>query len=113
LRPKGHVLIELLGKENLAKIFQPSLAETAPDGAILVQQPEILDGWSRLRNTWTIVRNGKARPFIIELILYSGQELRERLESAGFEDVKLYGSLDGDPYGPDARRLIAVGRKTS
>src|SRR5205814_68357 len=111
LRPSGQVLIELLGKETLAKIFQPSLAETAPDGSILVQQPQILDGWSRLRNNWTVIRNGKARQFTIELNLYSGQELRERLEAAGFEDVKLYGNLEGDPYGPDARRLVVVGRK--
>jgi SAM-dependent methyltransferase len=112
LRPGGQVLIELLGKENLARIFQPSLAETAPDGAILVQRPEILDGWSRVRNTWTIIRNGNARQFTIELNLYSGQELRERLERAGFEDVRLYGNLEGEPYGPEASRLIVVGRKT-
>jgi hypothetical protein len=113
LRPRGQVLLELLGKENLAKIFQPSLAETAPDGAILVQQPQVLEGWSRLRNTWTVIRNRKARRFTIELNLYSGQELRERLELAGFEDVKLYGSLAGEPYGPEARRLIVVGKKPS
>jgi 2-polyprenyl-3-methyl-5-hydroxy-6-metoxy-1,4-benzoquinol methylase len=113
LRPGGQVLLELLGKENLAKIFQPSLAETAPDGSILIQQPHILDGWSRVSNVWTVVRNGKARQFTIELNLYSGQELRARLELAGFEDVKLYGNLDGEPYGPEARRLIAVGRKPS
>lgn len=111
LKPGGQVLIELLGKEILAKIYQPSLAETAADGSILIQQPQILDGWSRIRNTWTVVRNGKARKFTIELNLYSGQELRERLEAAGFDEVKLYGNLEGDPYGPDARRLVAVGKK--
>jgi ubiquinone/menaquinone biosynthesis C-methylase UbiE len=113
LRRGGQVLIELLGKEIFAKIYQPSLAETASDGSILIQQPQVLDGWSRIRNTWTVVRNGKARKFTIELNLYSGQELRERLEAAGFDDVKLYGNLEGDPYGPDARRLVAVGRKSS
>ena len=111
LRPGGRILIDLLGKETLARIYQPSLAETAPDGSILIQQPQVLDGWSRLRNTWTVVRNGKARRFIIELNLYSGQELRERLEAAGFGEVKLYGNFEGDPYGPDARRLVAVGRR--
>jgi SAM-dependent methyltransferase len=111
LRPRGQVLIELMGKETLAKMFQPSLAETAPDGSILIQQPQILDGWSRVRNIWTVVRNGKARKFTIELNLYSGHELREQLELAGFEDVKLYGNLEGEPYGPDASRLIAVGKK--
>jgi hypothetical protein len=29
----------------------------------------------------------------------------------GFCGIKLYGSLDGDEYGPGADRLIVVGRK--
>jgi len=33
------------------------------------------------------------------------------MERAGFVDVKLYGNLDGLPYGVDAQRLIAVSRK--
>jgi hypothetical protein len=43
--------------------------------------------------------------------VYSGLELRDRLERAGFVDVALRGNLDGDEYGPDAERLIAIGRK--
>jgi hypothetical protein len=31
---------------------------------------------------------------------------------AGFADVKLYGNLDGDDYGINSQRLIAVARKT-
>jgi hypothetical protein len=37
--------------------------------------------------------------------------IRDRMERAGFVAVKLYGSLDGDAYGPNAERLIAIGRK--
>jgi hypothetical protein len=33
------------------------------------------------------------------------------MEQTGFTDVKLFGTLDGDAYGPDARRLIVVGYK--
>jgi hypothetical protein len=33
------------------------------------------------------------------------------MERAGFVGVKLYGNLEGGEYGPDAERLIAVGRK--
>jgi hypothetical protein len=33
------------------------------------------------------------------------------MERAGFVAVKLYGNLKGDTYGPDAERLVAVGRK--
>jgi hypothetical protein len=43
--------------------------------------------------------------------IYSGQELWDRLEQVGFVDVALYGNLDGDEYGPNAQRLIAVAHK--
>jgi len=33
------------------------------------------------------------------------------MQQAGFADVKLYGNLNGDEYGSNAQRLIAVGRK--
>jgi hypothetical protein len=33
------------------------------------------------------------------------------MQQVGFVDVRLYGNLDGDVYGLNAQRLIAVGRK--
>ena len=111
LRPGGMLLIDLFGKETLAKAFQNALAETLPDGTMLVQQPRIVDGWNRIVTDWTVIRKGRARKFTFQINLYSGQELRQAMERAGFADVKLYGNLDGDPYASNAMRLIAVGRK--
>ncbi|NQT93044.1 MAG: hypothetical protein HQ559_09795 [Lentisphaerae bacterium] len=39
------------------------------------------------------------------------KKLKDRMEQAGFKDVTLYGNLDGHDYGPNAQRLIAVGRR--
>jgi 2-polyprenyl-3-methyl-5-hydroxy-6-metoxy-1,4-benzoquinol methylase len=111
LRPGGALLIDFFGKETLAKAFQNALAETLPDGTMLVQQPRVVDGWSRIVTDWTVIRRGRARKFTFQINLYSGQEMRQSMECAGFTEVKLYGSLDGDPYGPNATRLIAIGRK--
>jgi SAM-dependent methyltransferase len=111
LRRGGAVLIDVLGREVLAKSFLPSSADTLPDGSILVEQRQILDDWTRIRSKWTIIRNSKTQNFTIELNLYSGQELREKMQNVGFVDIQLYGSFDGIPYGPDAKRLVAVGRK--
>jgi hypothetical protein len=77
----------------------------------LVQRGEIFDDWTRIRAEWILIRRGRARTFAFHHTVYSGQELRERMEKAGFVDVRLYGDLDGSDYGLDARRLIAVGRK--
>lgn len=49
--------------------------------------------------------------FDFDVTPYSGQELRDRLESVGFTDVTLYGNLTGGEYGFNAERLIATARK--
>jgi SAM-dependent methyltransferase len=111
LKPGGVCLIEAQGKERLARIFQPTTSAALPDGTKVVQRHEVFDDWTRIRNEWIFIRKGHAKTFTFHHTIYSGQELRDRMEKAGFADVMLYGSLDGNPYGTDAEALVAVGRK--
>ena len=111
LEPGGACLIELLGKEHLAKIFQPTASTVLADGTMVVERHEIFDDWTRVRNEWLVIRNHRVKSFKFHHTVYSGQELRDRMERAGFVGVNLYGNLDGDEYGPNAERLIAMGRK--
>jgi len=111
LQPGGVCLIEVLGKERLAKVFQPTSSTLLPDGAVLIERREILDDWTRIRNEWLLLKNNRVKRFPFQNNVYSGRELGDRLELAGFTSVRLYGSLAGQPYGPDAERLIAVARK--
>ena len=111
LQPGGVCLIEVLGKERLAKILQPTTSSVLPDGTVMVERHEIFDDWTRVRNEWLLLRNGRMKSFKFHHTIYSGQELRDRMERVGFVAVKLYGNLDGDEYGPTAERLIAIGRK--
>ena len=111
LKPGGVCLIDVMGKECLARILQPTISDVLPDGTKIVQRHEILDDWTRVRNEWILIRKGRAKSFKFHHTIYSGQELRDRMEQVGFADVKLFGNLDGAEYGPDAQRLIAVGRR--
>ncbi|HKV04789.1 MAG TPA: methyltransferase domain-containing protein [Candidatus Acidoferrales bacterium] len=110
LRSGGACLIEVLGKERLARVFQPTISTVLPDGTMLVERHELFDDWTRVRNEWLIMRKGRVKSFKFHHTIYSGEELRERMQHAGFVGVTLYGSLDGDAYGPNAERLIAIGR---
>jgi SAM-dependent methyltransferase len=111
LRPGGICLIDVIGKERLARILHRTTFESLSDGTTLVQRHEIFDDWTRIRNEWLLIRQGRAKRFMFHHTIYSGQELRDRMEQVGFVGVTLYGNLDGDEYGPNAQRLIAVGRK--
>ena len=111
LKPRGTCLIEVTAKEILAKIFQPTRSEILPDGTKFIGRGEIFDEWTRVRNEWILIKNKRAKSYTFHHTIYSGQELRDRMEQAGFTDVKLFGNLDGNAYGPDAEHLIAVGYK--
>jgi 2-polyprenyl-3-methyl-5-hydroxy-6-metoxy-1,4-benzoquinol methylase len=111
LQAGGICLIETLGKERLAKVLQATTSSELPDGSVVVERHRIFDDWTRIENEWSILRDGRVKTFKFHHTIYSGQELRDRMEWAGFVDVRLYGNLDGDEYGPEAERLIAVGRK--
>jgi len=111
LQPGGVLLIELLGKERLAKVFQPTSSTFLPDGNLLVERREVFDDWTRIRNEWLLIQGHRVKRFRFQNNVYSGLELRDRLELTGFVNVQLYSSLAGEPYGPNAERLVAVARK--
>lgn len=111
LKPGAVFLIDVMGKERLAKIFLPTSSSEYADGTTMVQRREIFDDWTRVRNEWILIRKGRSKHFQFHHTIYSGQELKDRLEQTGFRRVKLYGNLDGGEYGPNAQRLITVAGK--
>ena len=111
LKPGGVLLLDVMGKEELVRIFQETSSEKLDDGALLVQRHEAIEDFGRTRNEWIVIREGRARSFTFELNVYSGWELKESLRRAGFAAVSLFGNLDGGPYGLGAERLVAVARK--
>jgi SAM-dependent methyltransferase len=110
LRPGGVLVMDVASKERLARVLHPTLSQRAADGALLVQRHQIVDDWTRVRNEWTVIRDGHARTFEFLLRIYSGQELKTLLAAAGFATITLHGALDGRPYDLEAERLIAVAR---
>ena len=113
LRPGGMLVMDVMGKERLAQIFQPTSSSKLPDGAVMIQRREIFDDWTRIRNEWTLIRGDTVRIYTFHHTIYSGQELKDRLTAVGFGDVRLYGNMEGAPYGREADRLIAVARKST
>jgi SAM-dependent methyltransferase len=112
LKPGGILVMELLSKENMAMIFQPTTSQQLPDGTTLVQRHEVFDDWNHARNEWFVIKDGKAEVFYFDLRLYSGTEMKQLLNQAGFTEMKLYGDLEGNPFDHEKNRLCVVARKT-
>jgi len=112
LREGAAFVIDVIGKERLARTWENCRATDFPDGATLLMRPFVRADWCRVENVWTVVKpDGVSRTFRFEHTIYSGRELKERLLAAGFREVRLFGNLAGIPYDQNAERLVAVARK--
>lgn len=111
LHPGGVLLIDTAGKEIVCRDIEPVMATELQDGALLVERPTLTDDMTRYSNQWHLLRDGQAHTAEWHHNLYSGQEMRALLEQAGFCDIRLYGSLDGDPYDLDAQRMVVLGQR--
>ena len=111
LRDNGLLVLETLGKERLARVWQSAMCFDLPDGSVMVQRPQVRNDWSRVRTEWILLKDGQSKTAVFEHWIYSGRELKERLLISGFKQVQLFGNTQGAPYDLDAQRLVAVARK--
>ena len=111
LQKGGVCVVDVFGKERMAKSIQPTHTTRHPDGSLLVEVHEIFDDRSRIRKEWILIKGNRAKRFKFHQNVYSGKELKDLLQKTGFAEVKLFGDFDGHPYGMDAPRLVAVARK--
>jgi len=110
LKAGGVLLMDMHGKETLARIFQPRVWDEQ-DGVLLLQERHVTDNWSWMENRWIVLSGDKRTEFLFSHRLYSATEIVSLLTGRGFASADVYGSLDGSPYDHTARRLVAVARK--
>lgn len=111
LKARGVLVMDVLSKEWLARNFEATSSRETEDGYVVINRREIFDDWTRIRNEWILLKDDEVQSFKFHHTIYSGQELTDRLEDAGFQSVALYGDMEGNEYGTEAKRLVAVARK--
>ncbi len=111
LKPGARAVIDVLGKEVLARTFVPRTWESLPDGTLVLQEHKLRSGWDWIENRFLLIGHKRRREMTFSHRLYSGSELAALLRQAGFSEVALYGNLAGAPYDNRAERLVAVGSR--
>ena len=112
LKPGGTLLLEMAGKEPLARDFQPrTWHRHAERDEYLLEERIVQEGWSVIEHHWIWMRGPEQKVFTWSIRLYSGAEMMGLLSDAGFSAVQLYGSLAGTLYDHTAQRLVAVATK--
>ncbi len=111
LKPGGSLVIDLMGKEVLARIYRERDWQEHCDGVLLLEHRRVKDAWRRLEMRWIVLRGNQRREHRFSLRLYSADELQTLLHEVGFGRVDAYGSLAGTPYDHEAQRLALVARR--
>jgi SAM-dependent methyltransferase len=110
LKEGGRFILDLMSKEIIARVFRARDWRPVEAG-LLLEDRKIVDGWARIENCWTLIREGRQHQWTFSHRLYSAAELRRLLEDGRFRATCAYGGLDGSPYDEKAERLVVVARK--
>ena len=110
LKKGGTAVLELMGKEILARIYTER-DWYEKDGALFLAERKVAEDWNRMHNRWIILDGSGCREVNFSHRLYSGAELKRQMLDTGFSTVRLYGSLSGTGYDEKATRLVALGVK--
>jgi ubiquinone/menaquinone biosynthesis C-methylase UbiE len=110
LKPGGCVLLDTIGKEVLARIYQARDWQER-DGILLLQERNVQSNWGWMEIRWIMIEGTERKEFTLGHRLFSATELMALFKEAGFTSVDAYGNLEGAPYDQTARRLIVVARK--
>jgi SAM-dependent methyltransferase len=110
LKEGGRLLLDTMGKEVLARIFQPR-DWSERDGVFFLQERTVRGNWSQMENRWIMLRGDERREFAISHWIYAASELSDLLRDCGFDAVDVWGDFEGAPYDHTASRLVIVAQK--
>jgi SAM-dependent methyltransferase len=112
LRNGGRFIIQMHGKETLAKIFtERDWDEHKDNGVIVLRERKVSKNWSWMQNRWIMLKGSERIEHELSHRLYAGSEIADLLHDCCFNRVDVYGDLEGNPYDQTARQLVVVGYK--
>ncbi len=110
LKSGGMLIMDLMSKEVLASKFVARDWREVDD-MIIMEERKITGNWSAVENRWIVLKGNERKELCLTLRLYSAVELSLLLTGCGFQDVGVYGDLEGNPYDDKAKRLVVVACK--
>lgn len=113
LRDGGWLAMDIWNRDYMVRHWQP-LWEWEPSAALRVREERAFDPLSgRLAIHYTYIYAFGAAPYVYDAShrLYAFTELRDLLARCGLTVAYTYGSLAGEPFSLDARRLVVFARK--
>jgi SAM-dependent methyltransferase len=113
LRDSGWLSMDIWNRDSMLRQWQP-IHEWEPSVALRVREERAFDplsGRLAIHYTYTYADGAASYVYDASFRLYAFTELRDLLARCGLTVVQTYGSLAGDPFSLDARRLVVFARK--
>jgi SAM-dependent methyltransferase len=108
LRPGARLVVELMHRDRLVRGFHEQDWRLLGEGRLLLEQRTFDAAAGVAQTTQTLIDGaGERDSRTFSVRVYSATELVAMLGRAGFADVRVYGGLDGSPFGMETR-LVAV-----
>ena len=108
LRPGGRAAVDVPNLPRMAALFQwQAFVRRGSD--VMLDEHELDEEARIFETTRTYIRGGEVREIKYRVRCFMPDELREWLLATGFPEVELRG-FEGEPFTPESRRVIAVGR---
>jgi len=110
LRSEGKFVLDVMGKEILARIFKKrDWSET--DTGVKLEERNVKKDWSWMKTRRILITDEDRKEYNISHWVYSAKELKDMLKHVGFSSIGVYGNYDGEPYDEEADRLVVVAQK--
>ena len=107
----GNFLIDYLNRDHIITNLVPQ-DEKRRSGLHIESVRNLTEGNRRVEKTIRVTSpGGEERAFHESVRLFSPAEMERMLSAAGFVRIRRFGSLLGEPFGPQSKRLILVGTK--
>lgn len=113
LKPGGNFLIDYLNPDYVKKNLVEKDEKKINGGINVIQKRWIDDAKRRINKQVTLIKDDKKSIYNESVRLYSLQEMREMLSTAGLKLTEAYGDFDSSKYSKDSPRMILLGIKNT
>ncbi|MCI0363664.1 MAG: class I SAM-dependent methyltransferase [Phycisphaerales bacterium] len=116
IKPGGRFIMDYLNIPRMMADFRPSIINRPTgndlDGLIVLNEQKADYKTGLMHSDWTFLYpDGRRIVRQVATRMYMPHELGRLLETAGFVDIQLFGSTDGEPFDRTSRRCITMARK--
>jgi SAM-dependent methyltransferase len=113
LRPEGRLIIDLVHRDWLMRVYQPKDWVELDDGSFAIADRAFdpVAGVNTVTHRWRTT-TGETRERQHRLRIYTATELNRMLRQSGLVSLDWYGGFDLIPFGARTRRMLVVAKRS-